>query len=319
MPKFKPKSEVIAVVFGDSGWFSADKPGRFTRYTDCQPLELPIFIAPTHARPPEPPQPRAVGSATVSCKLRAGQTVLDRMHQQGSLKLLFPRHRDAALTGVLLNTAGGITGGDRFDISASAASDCHLVLTTQAAERAYRAQPGETGSLKTHLDLADNSRIDWLPQETLLYEQSDLRRRLRIDMATNSTFLMVEPLVFGRVEMGETLNQIAFQDQIDLYRDGELVFADRTILTGDMVAKLRGTATGGGCGAMANVMLAAPDAEHHLETARTLMPATGGVSLIRDGVLFARILATDSFVLRKTLIPFIELLSTSPLPRTWMI
>lgn len=243
------------------------------------------------------------------------------------MKLLFPRPNGTAMTGVLLNTAGGITGGDRFDVTASAASGCHLILTTQAAERAYRAQPDETGAIASRLIIAGDGRIDWLPQETLLYEQSDLRRELRIDMAPDSIFLMVEPLIFGRAEMGEVLTQIAFRDQIDLYRDGKLAFADRTILNGDVVATLSGTATGAGCGAMANVMLAAPNAQQHLDAARALMPdtgpttgpTTGGVSLISDGVLFARVLATDGFALRKTLVPLIELLSAAPLPRTWMI
>lgn len=303
----------------DSSWVCANKPGTFPGQTDHQCPELPIFIAPTLARPTQTSQPRAVGSATVSCKVRAGKTVLDRLHQKGSLKLLFPRSHGSAMTGVLLNTAGGITGGDCFDVTASVAAGCHLILTTQAAERAYRAQPDETGALTSRLSIARGGRIDWLPQETLLYEQSDLRRELRIDMAQDSTLLMVEPLVFGRAAMGETLHQIAFRDKIDLYRNDALVFADRTILKGDAVSTLTGTATGAGCGALANVLLAAPDAETHLDTVRAMMPANGGVSLIRDGVLFARILATDGFALRKTLLPLIEQLGAAPPPRTWMI
>jgi urease accessory protein len=268
---------------------------------------------------PLPAQPRAEGVARVSTKLRTGQTVLDKLHQQGSLKLLFPRGHGSAMHAVALNTGGGITGGDKFELSANAGTGCHLVMTTQAAERAYRAQPGEIGQVKTNLSVEAGARLDWLPQETLLFDGAALNRRLKIKLAPDARALMVEPVVFGRIEMGEVVRDLSFWDRVDIVRDGKSEFADRTRLTGDAVAQLAGRATGGGCGAMASLVYAADDAENFLDRARALMPETGGVSLIRDGILFARLLAPDSFVLRQTLLPLIDLLSISPLPRTWMI
>ena len=268
---------------------------------------------------PLPPQPRAEGVARVSTKLRDGRTVLDKLHQQGSLKVLFPRHHGAAMKAVALNTGGGITGGDQFQLTVEAATGCHLVVTTQAAERAYRAQPGEVGQVQNTLTVAAGARLDWLPQETILFEGSALNRRLKIDLAADASVLMVEPLVFGRAEMGEALHDLWFQDRVDIAREGVAVFADRTRLMEDAVAQLAGRATGGGCGAMASVVYAAQDADSFLDRARILMPETGGVGLIRGGVLFARILAADSFVLRQSLLPLIDLLSISSLPRTSMI
>lgn len=268
---------------------------------------------------PLPPQPRAEGVAHVSSKLRDGRTVLDRLHQQGSLKLLFPRGHGSAMHAVALNTGGGITGGDKFQLSANAGKGCHLVLTTQAAERAYRAQPGEVGHVSTSLNVATGARLDWLPQETLLFDGAALNRRLKIELAPDAIALMVEPVVFGRAAMGEIVYDLSFLDRVDIFRDGKGEFADRTRLVGDAQAQLAGRGTGGECGAMASVVYAASDAENFLERARALMPVTGGVSLIRDGILFARLLAPDSFILRQSLLPLIDLLSTSPLPRTWMI
>lgn len=255
----------------------------------------------------------------VSCKLRDGTTVLDKLHQRGSLKLLFPRTPGTALTGIMLNTAGGLTGGDHFEFNATAGPGCHMILTTQAAERAYRAQPNETARLRTRLTVGPQARLDWLPQETLLYDHASLNRALDIDLAADARLLMVEPVVFGRVAMGEVLTHIDFYDRIDLRRDGQLLFADRTRLTGAAHAQLAGAAIGAGCGAMASILLVAADADRFLTPARALMPETGGVSLIRDGVLFARILAADGFALRQTLVPLIELLGATPVPRTWMI
>lgn len=264
-------------------------------------------------------QPRAIGQARLSGKRLGARTVIDGLRQSGSMKLLFPRGHGAAMTGVLLNTAGGLTGGDRFDVAATAGTGSHLVMTTQAAERAYRAQPGEVADLATRLTLAADSRLDWLPQETLLYEGSALRRSLRIDMAGTARLLLCGPLVLGRAAMGEAPRNLFFADRIDLHRDGRLLWADRVRLEGDATARMAGTATGGGCGAMATVLLAATDADRLLDPARALMPATGGVSLVRDGLLAARLLAPDSFELRKTLFPLLELFGGGPLPRTWMI
>ncbi len=263
-------------------------------------------------------QPRAVGHASVSCKLRDGCTVLDRLHLQGSMKILFPRATDAALCGVILNTAGGITGGDHFDLSASVAHGCRMSLTTQAAERAYRSQPGEAAQINNRISVGRQARMDWLPQEMLIYDRSALCRSLSVEMSADARLLIVEPVIFGRAEMGEVLNHIAFHDRLDVWRDGQLVFADRIRLTGDASAQLRQTAIGAGCGAMAGILLASPDAEQYLDPVRELMPPTGGVSLIRDGLLFTRLLAGDGYALRQTLVPLIELLSAAPPPKTWM-
>jgi urease accessory protein len=112
-------------------------------------------------------QPRAYGVTRLAVKSRAGRSVVDDLHQAGSLRLLFPRSGHA-LTGVLLNTAGGMTGGDRFTVSATAGDATLLTLTTQACERVYRAQSGTEARLTTTLRARQKARIDWLPQETIL-------------------------------------------------------------------------------------------------------------------------------------------------------
>ena len=98
------------------------------RRSNFLPPEAIILCAPTLPCESQT-QPRAMGVACVSCKLRDEFTVLDRLHQQGSMKLLFPRATGASLSGVIINTAGGVTGGDRFDMSASVAPGCRMSLT----------------------------------------------------------------------------------------------------------------------------------------------------------------------------------------------
>lgn len=247
------------------------------------------------------------------------RTVLDRLYQSGASKLLLPRTGGTELTGVILNTAGGVTGGDRFDIAATAGPDCKLTLTTQAAERIYRAQPGEIGKVSTCLTADDGATINWLPQETILFDNSALRRRLSVDLTGNATFLMVEPVIFGRKAMGEDIRAGRFTDTVDIRRDGKLCFADATRLSGDISMHLDHPAIADGARAMASVLFAAENAEGYLTPLRGLMPAHGGVSLVRPGILFCRLLAADSYVLRQFLIPVIQTLTGAPLPRTWTL
>ncbi|HSF92965.1 MAG TPA: urease accessory protein UreD, partial [Paracoccaceae bacterium] len=160
----------------------------------------------------------------LSAKSGARGSVLDKLRVAGSLKAVFPRPIGQALDVVMVNTAGGITGGDHFDLQAEAAAGTALTLTTQAAERAYRAQQGSVGRLETHLRVGADARLHWLPQETILFNGSALQRDLRVDISGGSTFLLCEPLVFGRAAMGEVLDLAYFRDTIDIRRDGKRVF-----------------------------------------------------------------------------------------------
>jgi urease accessory protein len=255
----------------------------------------------------------------VSSKRRAGASVLDGLYQSGCLKLLFPRAEPDALTGVFLNTAGGLTGGDHLSLDARAGAGSRLTLTSQAAERCYRATGESVAIMSTELTIEAEARLDWVPQETILFDQSALRRNLCVQMAATARFLMVEPLVLGRLAMGEVMRSGLFQDSVRVSRAGDLVFADALRLVGDVQAMLRGPATAEGAGAMASVLYVGPDAEAHLAPLRSLMPATGGTSLIRRGVLYCRLLAPDSFLLRRSLIPVIGQLHGRALPKTWMM
>lgn len=292
---------------------------------DCEKLGRQTLPRPkiTHAAPIDFAQsrllPRARGRLAVSSKRRDGRSVIADLHQAGSLKALFPRTGSADLDLVFLNTAGGLTGGDVFDIALSAGPDSRMTVTTQAAERIYGAVGDVAARLSSRVEIGAGARLDWLPQETIFFDRGALRRRLDVMMAADARFLMVEPLVLGRQAMGEDVRAGLFADDLRLVRDGALVFADAVRLVGDLQAQMRGPATGAGARAMAAVLFVAPDAEAALPLVRDLLPATGGASLIRDGVLFVRLLAADGYALRQSLCPILTRLQGGPLPKTWML
>lgn len=274
---------------------------------------------------------RARGRARVSARRRNAASVIGDLHMSGSSKLLFPRAQ-GALQAVYLNSSGGVTGGDAFEIAATACAGAHLALTTQAAERVYRALPGETGRVDTKLTLEPGARLDWLPQETILFDGAALDRRLSVEMAEDARLLLCEPLIYGRAAMGERVTDLRHADRIDISRGGRLVWADRLRLTGDAAAHLADPAIAGGAQAMATVVLAAPGAAAQVAPLRAMLPATGaptgdppgdlchgGVSALDADLLVLRMLAIDGFELRRHLCPILRRLSGAELPRPWMI
>jgi urease accessory protein len=268
---------------------------------------------------PDAAAPRAHGAVAVSALAEGGRSRLGRLRQEGSLKLLFPRAAGPALEAVLLNTAGGLTGGDRMRVEAEAAPGARLLLATQAAERAYRSAGGTPATADMTLAAGEGARIDWLPQETILFEGCRLHRTLRAGLHATATLLAVEPLLLGRLARGERLADAAFRDRWEVRREGRLVFADALRLEGDLEALLGRAATLGGARALATVLLTGPRAEAMLAPLRALLPPASGASLVREGVLAARLLAPDGFALRRALLPIITLLRGAPPPRVWML
>lgn len=264
-------------------------------------------------------QPRARGEARVAFCARGGVTRLSGLRQSGSMRALFPRSDAKNLQMVLTNTAGGVTGGDRFSTNLVLDQGACVSVTTQAAERAYRAQPGLVGRVDNRIDVSGGSRVNWLPQETILFDGCSLQRRLTIELDATASALVVEPLVFGRAAMNEDIRAGAFNDHIEIKRSGSTVFLDRTQLVGDISAQLARPAVADGDHAMALVLFAAPNADVMLENLRVLLPLTAGASLVSEDLLVARILAADSFELRKSLLPVIDLLHDDLIPRPWMI
>ncbi|OZB16987.1 MAG: hypothetical protein B7X55_07030 [Rhodobacterales bacterium 34-62-10] len=310
---------------GSTAWWALRALWRDVRKTRL-PGETAILDAAQNSAVETRTRPqRALGTLWLASKsLRpSGASVLGDLRHSGCLKALFPRSAADRLSGVLINTSGGITGGDDLRIKAQVGCNSRLTLTTQAAERIYRATGDTAGRVDTLIRVEDGGRLDWLPQETILYDRSVLDRRLRIELLGTARCLVVETLVFGRTAMGESVTHLRLSDRIELWRDGAPLFIDRMRLNGDAAAHLARRATGGGAVAMASVLIAtapdSPDAAAHLARLRPSLPATAGASLIRPGLLFLRLTAPDSYDLRRTLLPVLAQLNDGPLPRTWMI
>ncbi len=243
-----------------------------------------------------------------------GQGALKRLREEGCSKLRMPaRLSGHPIEAVLINTSGGLAGGDRIDIDVEAAGN--LCVTTQAAEKIYPSLGSET-RVATRIKVDDCAKLLWLPQEAILFDGARLRRSFEAEIACGATLLAVESVVLGRKAMGEQLADFSFRDRWRIRRGGQLVFADDVHL--DQV-RAKGAACVHGAGAMAMIVVIAAGAEDFLEPLRNLIGARGGVSAW-DGKLVARLIAADGHNLRKTLIPALGLLAAPmELPKVWTL
>ena len=262
--------------------------------------------------------PRAIGSLAVTAQAADGSSRLKDLYQNGCLKALFPNQPDH-LEAVLINTSGGITGGDHLSFNAKAEPQAQLTLTTQACERIYKAQPNSIGRVETSLSIAPEALLNWVPQETLFYDKGGLSRRLTIRMHHSAKLLMVEPVIFGRHAMGETQISGFLRDQVDLWVDEALVYRDVALLSGDITAKLARPAVAAGLGAMANILYRAPDSARLCSAIQTQLNDTSGCSLIAPDLCVLRVLAHDGFALRQIILPILDRLTQNTLPKCWRL
>jgi len=262
---------------------------------------------------------RARGQLAISAICdRDGVSRLENLRQAGSYRAIFPRPQNGNIEAVIINTAGGVTGGDQFSTTISARRNASLSITTQAAERIYRAT-SDFGHMKTTLTVDAGAQLHWLPQETILFEGCRLKRSLEVEVHPKAKFLLVEPLVFGRHASGEILKTGAIQDRVSLTSEGRPIYLDHVQMEGDLAAMLQRNAVAAGARAMASLVLFHPNAKQRLTACRDLLPQTGGATLLADTVLIIRLLAADSFALRSALLPILQLMTDNTVPKNWRL
>lgn len=272
------------------------------------------------AEPVATPRPqRARGSGRLVTKASPAGTRLDVFYQEGCAKIRLPQTFDGTMEAVLINTAGGLTGGDRIDWGFDAAAGTRLTATTQACERIYKASVS-TATVETRITVGAGARFDWLPQETILFDRASLTRRLEVDLADDATFLAVEAVLLGRKAMGERVETGFFHDRWRIRRAGRLIHAEEARFGGDVAALTAERAVLAGARAFATVLFCGRDAEAHLEPLRRLLDGGGGgVSQWQDK-LVARVVEADGFALRKKLIPLIShLRNGTGVPKVWTL
>jgi urease accessory protein len=261
---------------------------------------------------------RAQGSVAFDVHQVDGVTRRRHLHESGSLRVRFPSPEADGLSAVFLNTAGGIAGGDRFDIDIAAGEGSRLAVTTAAAEKIYRAA-GPAAQLNISLRAAAGSHLAWLPQETILFDRARVLRRIDIDLAESASLLLCEIVVFGRAAMGERMLHGEFVDRWRLKRGGRPVFAETTRLDGDIGEKLKRPAIAKG-GVAIGTALIVPGDEALVERIREVTKSLSGEVGVSawNGFAMARFCAQDAARLRADMMVVLGRASAVALPRLWL-
>jgi urease accessory protein len=260
---------------------------------------------------------RAQGAVKFDVQEVEGVTRRRHLHESGSLRVRFPSPEADGLSAVFVNTAGGIAGGDRFDIDIAAGEGSRLAVTTAAAEKIYRAQ-GPAAQLNIALAVAA-AHLAWLPQETILFDGARVSRRIDIDLAETASLLLCEIVVFGRTAMGERMLHGEFTDRWRLRRGGRLVLAETIRLDGAIGEKLAKRAIAK-AGVAIGTALIVPGDEALVERIRELSATFGGEVGIScwNGFAMARFCAQDAARLRADMMAVLGRASGSALPRLWL-
>jgi urease accessory protein len=264
-------------------------------------------------------QNRAVGRIAFSVAAAPGGSRRSRVHEAGSLRVRFPNglSRDT-LDAVIVNTAGGMAGGDNFGIDIDVGPRAGLTVTTAAAEKVYRSLGADT-EIEVKLKIAPRGALAWLPQETILFDQIRLRRSIDIALAEDSHLLLAEAVVFGRSAMGEVVARGHFKDRWRVRMGKKLIFAENVRLEGEVAQSLAQRAIAKGAVAIASVIKypANDDDVAAIRSAKDNFAGEVGASAW-NGLAVARFVAPGGAALRRDLVAVLTALRAGPLPRLWV-
>lgn len=262
---------------------------------------------------------RARGKGCLVTKQLAGRTRLAELYQEGCGKIRLPETFNSSLEAILINSSGGLTGGDRLEWSLRAGPGTDVTVTTQANEKIYKAS-ADTALLKSEIEASEGSRVAWLPQESILFDRASLTRELHVDLAETAEFLAVEAVILGRTAMGESAENGFFRDRWRVRRAGRLIHAEEVRMEGEIARLGQQPAVLSGKVAFATVFYSGSQGEAFLPRLKPLLEdGYAGASLWNDKLII-RAAAANGFALRKILVPVISLLrKDANVPKVWNI
>jgi urease accessory protein len=261
---------------------------------------------------------RADVEVAIGCAADGARTRLTTLTERGGYRAKFPSTPGVGLEAVIVNSGGGVAGGDRVRLSASAGAGARLTVSTATAERIYRSL-GPATEIDVRLQAQAGATLGWLPQPTILFSGARLERRFEVDLAADARLILAETFVFGRIASGEIMCDGLVRDRWRIRRDGRLAFAETTRLDGDLAALLDRAIVAGGARATALTVVAAPDAEDFRDRVREALAdcrADLGVSAW-NGLLVVRALASGLDAVHDVVQRVVGIAMGGAVPRAW--
>jgi urease accessory protein len=221
---------------------------------------------------------------------------------------------------VFLNTSGGLTSGDRIGFALGLGEGAKAQATTQTAERAYLALEGPA-RLTVEMQVGAGAELVWAPQETILFEGSDLERRTEIDLGEGASCLLLEMVVLGRRAMGERPREARLTDRRRVTMQGKPLWVEQLRLDEGALAVAEGAAVLRGGAAFATLALCGPGREAAVDALREVPVPDGVTAGISgwNGRCLMRAVAAEPWPLKLYLGAVLARLTGRPLPRVWQM
>src|SRR5260370_10201301 len=200
---------------------------------------------------------------------------IEDIFEQSPIRIMFPRTSTRAMEeAVIINTAGGVAGGARLECSVAALQGAWIAVTSQAAEKVYRALY-EPARVATRLKAQESAKIAWLPQERISLNWARLHRTTEIELFSGAELLALEWLVLGRAGHGEVVVGGNIIDSWRVKEDGRLIWADSFRVTDEIFPHLKTKALLSNCNAIATLIYFGPDLDKRLNFLREMIPSLG--------------------------------------------
>lgn len=261
---------------------------------------------------------RAFGQAEVRLVGSGPVTRLADLRQEGSARAMLPRSVPDRPDVVFLNTSGGLTSGDRIGFSLDLGDGARVTATTQTAERAYLAPDGPA-RLRVAMRAGVGADLVWLPQETILFEGSNLERSTEVELGDGAGCLLLEMVVLGRRAMGERPRAARLADRRRVTLRGRPMWVEQLRLEAGVPTD--GAAVLGGGSAFATLAYCGAGREAAVDALRAVpVPegVTAGVSGW-NGRCLVRAVAAEPWPLKLYLGAVMARLTGRALPRVWQM
>jgi urease accessory protein len=271
-------------------------------------LSLSLTTDVNKDRPSDRDLQRADGCGRIVLSACEKGTRIQDVFERSPIRVMFPRtgHR-AVEEAVLINTSGGIAGGDRLECSVAALPGASIVVTSQAAERVYRALY-EPARVMTRLKAQESAKLAWLPQETIVFNWARLHRTTEIELFSGAELLALEWLVLGRAAHGEVVVGGNITDSWRVKRNGRLIWADSFRITDEIYPHLKRKALLSNHNAIATLIYFGPDLDKRLDFLREIIPFLGCncAATLVSGLIVVRFAAKESSDLKLALRRFLQ-------------
>ena len=241
------------------------------------------------------------GKGYISFESKDEKTYLKDLYQKNPVKILFPKKLSNEInTAAFVTTSGGIVGGDKLDIIVKTCKKSEVQLYQQAAEKVYKNHK-KPSIINISLTSEEGSWLEWLPQETILFENSNYIKKNSLHVNTNGRLMVGEILFLGRHAMGEINTKATIREIWEIFFDDRLIWLDNFYID-DMDYIVKHPAGLNGANAFASIFYISANVSNYIDEARKIINEFTNIRIgitVVDNVFICKILSCDQYLLRK--------------------